>query len=82
MSIRFENVAEGQDAEGRVANLVRVLDEENTSVAEAVGAFRWAAHNWLRARGRIAEAAKLTPDPDVQRVLAEALEVEDEFVDV
>lgn len=80
MKLRFENRAEGQEAEKRTANLLYALNSENTSVVEAVGAARWFAHNWMKARRGIAEAAKLTADPDVQRALAEALEVEDEIV--
>lgn len=74
-ALRFENLAEGQDAEARVANVLRALESDDGAAADCA---RWLARNWLRARRGLVEAAKLTPDADVQRVISEALEVDDE----
>lgn len=75
---RHENVVDGNDAEGRVANLFFAAEQGGLELRDAVDAFRWAARNWLHARKGVADAAKLTPEADVLRALHEALEVQDD----
>lgn len=71
---RLDDVKEGNDAEGRVANVLHALATDDSPAADVA---RWLARNWLHARRGIVNARNLTPEPDVQRVLTEALEVDD-----
>lgn len=75
MALHHDNLVDGRDAEGRIANVLRALDSDTSTAADCA---RWLARNWLKARRGLATVAKLTPEPDVQRAVSEALEVDDE----
>jgi hypothetical protein len=76
--LHHDRLVEGSDVEGRVANLLLAVERGEATAELAVDWFKWAAKNWIAARAVIVEAAKLSPDPDVQRVLSEGLEVIDD----
>lgn len=76
--LRFENIAEGNDAESRVRNLILAAERGGMELADAVDAFRWAARNWLHARRRLGQIDAECGDRDMRVIAREGLEVQDD----